>query len=222
MLRAIRLANFKSYGVEQSLPLAPLTVLIGANASGKSNLLEALQLLAWLARGHNLADLSQALRAGELAVRGQPSELHAGGTPLRLGCDFDEDAHLNLEVRTDGDRPRLTHEELLAPTAQGSKLPYLYRVKEAAAAHRHSVEVAYNNFARGKNKPVIECTDSQAIFTQLRTPARFDAAHVDSQRLIPKLCDRAAELLTKTLWLSPDPRVMRGYSSTSSSDRGTT
>ena len=36
---------FKSFR-EASLPLAELTVLIGANASGKSNLVEALQTLS--------------------------------------------------------------------------------------------------------------------------------------------------------------------------------
>ena len=46
MLSAITIRNFKSYK-EATLPLAPLTLLIGANASGKSNAVEALRLLQW-------------------------------------------------------------------------------------------------------------------------------------------------------------------------------
>lgn len=49
MLTAFGIENFKSYK-QATLPLAPLTVLIGANASGKSNAIEALRLLSWIAR----------------------------------------------------------------------------------------------------------------------------------------------------------------------------
>lgn len=46
LLTSITIHNFKSYK-EATLPLAPLTLLIGANASGKSNAVEALRLLHW-------------------------------------------------------------------------------------------------------------------------------------------------------------------------------
>ena len=45
-IRTIRLENILSYGPERTeLELQPLNVLIGPNASGKSNLIEALSLL---------------------------------------------------------------------------------------------------------------------------------------------------------------------------------
>jgi energy-coupling factor transporter ATP-binding protein EcfA2 len=44
MLKRIRLADFKSF-VDEEVELAPVTVLVGANASGKSNLLDALWFL---------------------------------------------------------------------------------------------------------------------------------------------------------------------------------
>ena len=48
MLESIYLKDFKSYR-KATLPLVPLTLLIGANASGKSNAIEGLRLLSWLA-----------------------------------------------------------------------------------------------------------------------------------------------------------------------------
>lgn len=42
MIERIDISNFKSCK-KASLPLAPLTVLVGANASGKSNALEAFE-----------------------------------------------------------------------------------------------------------------------------------------------------------------------------------
>jgi len=50
MLKRIRLIDFKSF-VDEEVELAPFTVLVGINASGKSNLLDALWLLHGLARG---------------------------------------------------------------------------------------------------------------------------------------------------------------------------
>jgi len=44
MLKWIRLVDFKSF-VDEEVELAPVTVLVGANASGKSNLLDALWFL---------------------------------------------------------------------------------------------------------------------------------------------------------------------------------
>ncbi|EIK94248.1 hypothetical protein PMM47T1_22697 [Pseudomonas sp. M47T1] len=43
MIKSIHIENFKSYK-NQTLPLAPLTLMIGANAAGKSNALECLPL----------------------------------------------------------------------------------------------------------------------------------------------------------------------------------
>lgn len=44
MLRKIRLRDFKSF-VDEEIELAPLTFLVGANASGKSNFLDAIRFL---------------------------------------------------------------------------------------------------------------------------------------------------------------------------------
>lgn len=56
MLTAVELRSFKSF--EQStLSLGPLTVIIGANASGKSNIRDAFRFLHGIGRGYSLADI---------------------------------------------------------------------------------------------------------------------------------------------------------------------
>lgn len=50
MIQEIHIKDFKSYQ-SAKLKLSPLTMLIGANASGKSNALEAIRFLNWLAQG---------------------------------------------------------------------------------------------------------------------------------------------------------------------------
>jgi len=43
-LNALRLANFKAFGASQRIPLRPITLVFGANSTGKSSLLHALAL----------------------------------------------------------------------------------------------------------------------------------------------------------------------------------
>ncbi|OBQ33291.1 MAG: ATPase [Anabaena sp. CRKS33] len=60
MLKKLILENWKSFRYAE-LPLDPLTVLIGTNASGKSNVVEALEFLQRIANGENI----QAALAGD-------------------------------------------------------------------------------------------------------------------------------------------------------------
>ncbi|MBD2724831.1 AAA family ATPase [Nostoc sp. FACHB-892] len=53
MLKQLILENWKSFRYAE-LPLDPLTVLIGTNASGKSNVIEAFEFLQRIARGENI------------------------------------------------------------------------------------------------------------------------------------------------------------------------
>lgn len=45
MLKTLHLKNFKAFGEEATVPIAPITLLFGKNSSGKSTVLEALHLL---------------------------------------------------------------------------------------------------------------------------------------------------------------------------------
>ncbi len=58
----LRLSAFKSYH-QAVIPLAPLAVLIGRNGSGKSNALDALEMLSRLAKGEEIRDASRATGA---------------------------------------------------------------------------------------------------------------------------------------------------------------
>lgn len=55
MLRQLRMKNFKSFS-DATLELGPFTTLIGANASGKSNIRDAFRFLHGLSRGYSLAE----------------------------------------------------------------------------------------------------------------------------------------------------------------------
>ena len=54
MIKRVFIKGYKSFS-DLDLPLSPLTVIVGANASGKSNLLDALGLLSRMATGPSIA-----------------------------------------------------------------------------------------------------------------------------------------------------------------------
>lgn len=69
MLETLSVQGFKSFRDQVRLKLAPLTVIFGPNAAGKSNLIDALMLLSRLATSQKLAD------AISPPIRGYPLEL---------------------------------------------------------------------------------------------------------------------------------------------------
>jgi len=64
MITELRLENWKSFG-EATLYIDPLSILIGTNASGKSNVLDALQFLQNIASGMTARKALTNLRGGE-------------------------------------------------------------------------------------------------------------------------------------------------------------
>ena len=106
-LRSLKLNNFLSFGPEShDIELTPLNVLIGPNASGKSNFIEALELIH-----ATPTDISDAIRiggtAGEWLWKGasppKPAEIEARLCPndliheLRYRLSFTE-ANSRLEI----------------------------------------------------------------------------------------------------------------------------
>jgi len=56
MLTSLRLTNFKNFQ-DTELTLGPLTILVGTNASGKSNIRDAFRFLHGISRGYTLAEI---------------------------------------------------------------------------------------------------------------------------------------------------------------------
>ncbi len=205
VLKAITMRDFRSFR-EARLPLARLTVLVGANAAGKSNAIESLRFLSWLTRGQKLSALQF-----ERSLRGKVDDLpRVGRRQFRLGCETDEAEWNRLDLTLDA-RPDGLHvvgERLSSPDAA---VP-LYDLDKPSSDRGSEVQVAYNNFARGGKKPHIACTDQLAIFTQLQSPASFAAKHKKAKEVIPRVTSRLEAALASTHFLDPVPERMRDYS----------
>lgn len=212
MINQVIIQNFKSYR-SANLKLAPLTLLIGANASGKSNAIEAIRFLSWFAYGRRLDDILQNMQQTDLNVRGTLHDLTFDQSKdITLGCKLDnlgEWENFSISVQVQPDDMRVVAESL---ESESSKVP-LYWIKEAADGYSREVQVAFNNFSKGGIKPTIPCSDRQAIFTQLDIPSRFaHSASKKSREIIPQIVQMMQQAFREILFLDPIPRHMTEYS----------
>ena len=210
MLKSFTIREFKSYQ-KATLKLAPLTVLIGANASGKTNAIEALRLLSWVADGNKLGLIRNTIQNRYNTVRGAVVDLgHSDRSGFILSCKTTHPRwncyRIGLE-RRDDDELHIFEEKL---SGQSERAP-LY---EVVTSHKTggSMSVAYNNFARRGRKPQVTCDDQMAALVQLQSSARFEAGHRKAQKTIPRVASQYRDLFSRFVFLDPLPAAMRNYS----------
>jgi hypothetical protein len=94
MLRSLQLENFKAFGQRSIVPLAPITILFGQNSSGKSSILQSL----------NLLKQTRENRDGEalLLPRAENGFSDLGGFKEMV---FDHDLNRTMALRLDVSRP---------------------------------------------------------------------------------------------------------------------
>ena len=115
MITSIRLKNFKNFA-DETLRVGPFTLLVGANASGKSNIRDAFRFLSGIGRGYTLAEIIGGKReAGWKPIRGAMNEI------IRFG-----QSSFSLEVglkREDGTAVRYSIESGRAMEIKDSATP---------------------------------------------------------------------------------------------------
>lgn len=79
MITSLRLVDFKNFANE-TLRLGPFTVIVGANASGKSNIRDAFRFLHGIGRGYTVAEIlggrwGPGGQAQWQSIRGAPNEI---------------------------------------------------------------------------------------------------------------------------------------------------
>ena len=126
MITFLRLVDFKNFASER-LRVGPFTVIVGANASGKSNIRDAFRFLHGIGRGYTLAEILGGKYGvgGQLewaGIRGaatevvrfeQPAFSLRVGIPSQVGIPGHE---YHIEVSSDKARPgmfRVTKEKLI-------------------------------------------------------------------------------------------------------------
>ncbi|HYR06217.1 MAG TPA: AAA family ATPase, partial [Longimicrobium sp.] len=170
LIRQLKLQNFLSYGpAGMSVDLLPLNVLIGPNASGKSNLLEALALLRAAPN-----DLQSAIREGggfgEYLWKGQQSvrraQIHT--TVARAAPGIQANLRHSIVLLQVGTRFDIGMEFIGMGTPDDPMLIPVYLGEDGSATM----------FARDpkgptEEMPLVDLKASQSILAQRRDPDRF-------------------------------------------------
>jgi predicted ATPase len=126
MIRRLHLVRFKNFE-DAELSMGPLTLLVGANASGKSNVREALRFLHGIGRGYTLGEIFggksiagwEGLRGGVREVSFRKAESIA--IDLEFGTHYagfesetreEATAEYKYSVEVSVERPRIARESL--------------------------------------------------------------------------------------------------------------
>lgn len=146
MITELKVENFKSFGSDMSpLSLRPLNFIVGANASGKTNLLSALRFLK-IALLQNV-DIAVGEFEGPGEVRNKIQRERKETKPVRLRLKIDGSKlgkfrvgknsakhaksfnyHVEIDVRSNDEEPLVLREELSAEFTDESNQPLRYKM----------------------------------------------------------------------------------------------
>lgn len=205
-LSEIRLESFKSVK-GASITLGPLTLIVGRNGSGKSNILDAVSVLAAMATGASLRDALDGGREGPLIRGGSEGCAPVGESTFAIGCsvaDGDEVLHLDVVVQT-APTVQIVSESLWSRRPNGQKRSWLS--SEPPNLHSADITARWENRKRGVNPPVTMRAD-QLLTSQVpvRVPVTSQAG-----RDVHERASRMVTALSEVFLLDPVPQQMREY-----------
>lgn len=210
----IEVRDYKSFAKARLTLSNPVTFLVGPNGSGKSNLIEAIDILGHLISGGTLSQISDTGKGGLLEIRGDLDNASRKGAETRkFGFT------INGEVRFEGERQTL--EYIVDVSSQdshhwisneslhigsGMQRTLIFESKASVPKHLEVRDVRYNNFSRGRNKPVEAASNQRSLIAQYGEFASSNAKG--------PACASLLATLRTTFRLSvfdPAPRLMRGF-----------
>ncbi|MBN8230281.1 AAA family ATPase [Corallococcus macrosporus] len=217
MLESIHLKNFKSFA-DAEVKLAPLTVLVGANGSGKSNLLDALRLVQRLELGWTL---TEALQGRREAGREVAPALRGGS----MGLARSANALVELTLRWIAEPDLMTHGMRIE--VRGEPVFRWERVALDGPVLRGSSRIAVDSVpVKGlfpyNAQPSIS-TDEQSLTFLVPNEANQSVYRQALSRFSELYAGPATQVLTlgHSLFLEVIPARMRGYSPQQDIELGT-
>lgn len=214
MLTSLRLRNFKSFADAQA-PFGPLTLLVGANASGKSNVLEALRVLKGLVAGK--LSLEQVLQGatGWPGIRGGIREVvRSGGSDNVFTIDsvwkFDlENTAYEYSLECMAAPRPLMHRELLRRS--GCETPVL-EAHVVDKGHARRVEVSVD----GKVSRVLGAAEESWVGSVLALLSNFRSVMSSLFPILQEMkpshdMDALLKRLGELMLVDVQPSMMRDY-----------
>ena len=165
MITSLRLVNFKNFA-DETLRVGPFTVLVGENASGKSNIRDAFRFLHGIGRGYTLAEIFGGKHeAGWKPIRGATDEVIRFGQPsLSLCVKFRvENRRFNYAIKVRRDKTRLGTFRVAREELNADGRP-IYTTQLNSLAHRDAICLRL-----GDTDNIIAVRPDQPALTQIQS-----------------------------------------------------
>jgi predicted ATPase len=208
------LTKFKGFSDTGIELLNTFVLLIGRNGSGKTNAIEGVELLAHLAHGTALGDITDInTLAGQLQIRGglqgcvdtESKKLILGFRAGRVGKA--KNIRYEIEVTAGTAVAQISRESLSFTDIVGKSRTFFEVLPDADVNHAGAMRVRYDNFARGGNKPTLTARGDRSFLSQvsLLIPGnkKNEGAH--------KLATAIQSHLRAAFSFDPASKMMRGY-----------
>lgn len=205
-LTELRLPRFKSVR-DAAIPIDPLTLIVGRNGSGKSNILDGLAVLSAFAAGGDLRDSLDGAHAGAVVRGGSEGCAPLGTSSFTIGCTAtyqDTDYYLDLDVQV-APTVKIVSEHLWSRNRKGEPIDYLR--SDPADEYSGDISVRWNNGRRGPN-PAVTMRANQLLTSQAatRVPATTKAGIK-----VHEAAEIVLGAIAGIFILDPVPHQMREY-----------
>ncbi len=190
--------------------MRPFTLLIGPNGSGKTNVIEAIELLSFIARGQPLYEIADVGRTETgLQIRGG---LQTCGRTSRDNFFIGFSASVKLDGTSKPVAYRLNIGTKSYPQILKEHLELDDRViYEALCSNPGSasrgVEVEYDNFVHSGRKPRTAASSERSVLSQYRDIAQKNRNLRQCMQLVHIIMDH----LQASFVFDPNPKLMHGY-----------
>ena len=212
MLKELKLKNIKSFE-EATLPIGGFTVLLGTNASGKSNVRDVLRFLHGLSRGYKLVEIfAGKYEGGDLiwrGIRGGPNLFVRDGVSsgtVGLLSGGPRKLQFEITLREVRGKPTRVYDETLR--ADGASL-YSTRNEDNQRTNMGPkfLRVYLKRGGDYKRNHTEDCLSDEAVLTQV--PEFYLKRNDDGIRVVREGVDNLSQALMQMRFLDLSPDTMR-------------
>ncbi|WP_193774719.1 AAA family ATPase [Vallitalea guaymasensis] len=212
MIRSFIFENFKSFA-NATLDIEQLTIMVGANAGGKTNAIEGIKILSELVTGREISDILDGTKNFKGWIRGGSEACPRFNTNyFSLGCviGYDDNTDLEYKIRIKvNEKIHVTKEELKrVEYNKGNNKEKTIFITKNIKDYVGTIKVEYNNNKRGPN-PIIDCMGGTCVLSQLATKIPMNGEY--EKRIISEI-NHVIKRLRNILFFDPEPANMEIYS----------
>lgn len=208
MLKKVYFEKFKCFE-KSEMQFENLTILIGANASGKTNMIEGMMILSEIMTGRDLSVVLDGSKNESSSIRGGAKGCcRFGADYFILGClvRYDENTDLEYRIKVGvTDRILVEYESLYELKGNNRKMMFCTKDFDVNSG---DIAVACNNGQKGRNPDII-CIRFAAVIGQIATKLPQDTKY---GKKIVEYSNKVITSMKNILFLNPETSSMRSYS----------